>query len=162
MPGPPPKPNERKRALGNPGKQKLPDPEDTLPIPSAVKDGLAPRAPEGLEGTGAAVWDKAVLLGARWIADTDLRLLARYCEALDERELLKGLVAENGLTTVGSQGQEVIGPYYKALKDLDRDLTRYEGLLGFTPADRTRIGVAEVREESRLEAFLNGGGLDGD
>lgn len=157
MPGPPPQPIERKRRLGNPGHESLPAPETMLPAPRAADPhGNLPAAPDSLGDTGASVWRQALALGDRWIAATDLRLLTRYCEALDEREELQALVAANGLLTTGSQGQDVIHPAYKALKDLDKDLTKYEGLLGFTPADRTRIGVAEVREVSALEAFLGG------
>jgi P27 family predicted phage terminase small subunit len=154
MPGPAPMPLERKRMLGNPGKEKLPAKGSLAPVPSA---SVLSAPPAHLGPTGKKVWRAALALGARWIAQTDERLLGRYCEALDERELLRGMVAERGLTTTGSQGQEVVSPWYKALKDLDRDLTRYEQLLGFTPADRARLGVAEVVEQSRLDAFLGGG-----
>lgn len=149
-------PTERKRLLGNPGKRPLPDPATTKALEPAAPRHL-PSPPDHLDERGATTWRHALTLGERWIAETDLQLLTRYCEALDEREELKQLVAKNGLVSIGSQGQEVISPYYKALKDLDRDLTRYEGLLGFTPADRARLGVAEVREQSKLETFLGGG-----
>ena len=39
------------------------------------------------------------------------------------------------------------------LRALDKQITDRLQLLGFTPADRTRLGVAEVRVEDDLEAF---------
>jgi hypothetical protein len=39
----------------------------------------------------------------------------------------------------------------KALRDLDRQLVANLSLLGFTPTDRSRLGVAEVKRQSKLE-----------
>lgn len=148
MPGPPPVPVERKRARGNPGKQKLPDTTATAAVPE-----LLDAPPDHLGPLGTEVWRRALTLGSAWIGATDRQLLTRYCEALDDREHLRAYVAEHGLTVTGSQDQEVLSPHYKALSGVEALLLRMESLLGFTPADRSRIGVAEVKKESRLEAF---------
>jgi hypothetical protein len=39
----------------------------------------------------------------------------------------------------------------KALRELDKSITGNLSLLGFTPVDRTRMGVAEVKAMSKLE-----------
>jgi hypothetical protein len=39
----------------------------------------------------------------------------------------------------------------RGLRDLDRLIIQNLSLLGFTPADRTRLGVAEVKAMSKLE-----------
>jgi hypothetical protein len=41
----------------------------------------------------------------------------------------------------------------KALRELDRQLVANLSLLGFTPTDRTRLGVAEVKRQSKLAEF---------
>jgi hypothetical protein len=41
-----------------------------------------------------------------------------------------------------------------ALRDLDRAITSSLSLLGFTPSDRSRLGVAEVKKESKLEELM--------
>ena len=39
----------------------------------------------------------------------------------------------------------------KALRDLDSRIISNLSLLGFTPADRSRLGVAEVKAISKME-----------
>lgn len=152
MPGPPPTPTERKRLLGNPGKRALPDKAEAVGLESAAQ--VLDHPPAHLGDHGAALWRKAVGLGARWIAATDLNLLERYCTGLDRWHELRQKVAQDGAFTMGSQGQEVLAPWWKALQEVEGSLTKYEQLLGFTPADRARLGTGEVKEASALDAFL--------
>lgn len=154
MPGPPPIPNERKRLLGNPGKRALPDPANVVALKPAGQ--VLPEPPDHLGEKGAALWRKAVALGARWIADTDLNLLERYCFALDRWHELREKVTNEGAFSDGSQGQQVLAPWWKAFQEVETTLTKYEQLLGFTPADRARLGTGEVKEASALEQFLSG------
>ena len=42
----------------------------------------------------------------------------------------------------------------RGLRSLDAQIERNLSLLGFTPADRSRLGVAEVRAASKLEEVL--------
>jgi hypothetical protein len=39
----------------------------------------------------------------------------------------------------------------KALRELEKNIVNNLSLLGFTPADRSRMGVAEVKARSKLE-----------
>jgi hypothetical protein len=39
------------------------------------------------------------------------------------------------------------------LRDLERQLVANLSLLGFTPTDRSRLGVAEVKKISKLEVL---------
>jgi hypothetical protein len=47
-----------------------------------------------------------------------------------------------------------VHPILDKLLALDAQITKYEGLCGFTPADRARMGVAEVKRASAVEDFL--------
>jgi hypothetical protein len=62
------------------------------------------------------------------------------CELLDERSQLRAQVINNNRPDER-----------KALRDLDRQLVANLSLLGFTPTDRSRLGVAEVKRQSKLE-----------
>jgi hypothetical protein len=62
------------------------------------------------------------------------------CELLDERAQLRAQVMNNNRPDER-----------KALRDLDRQLVANLSLLGFTPTDRSRLGVAEVKRQSKLE-----------
>lgn len=152
MPGPPPIPLERKRARGNPGKQSLPAETDTAALRPAKG---VPTPPEHLQDRGLEVWRRVWKAAGQWISpETDRELLVRYCEAQDEREDLRDWVAKNGVSTQGSQGQEVTAPQVKRLEAVEKQMTKYEQLLGLTPVDRSRLGLAEVKKASALEDFL--------
>ena len=71
---------------------------------------------------------------------TDVHLVMMTCEQLDRREQLKAQIEE-------TQDWHL----YKQLNDLERMIASNLGLLGFTPSDRTRLGLAEVKARSKLE-----------
>jgi hypothetical protein len=65
-------------------------------------------------------------------------------EAITERESLRGLVAANPDNPKARSG----------LRELERQIISQLALLGFTPSDRARLGIAEVKKESKLEELL--------
>lgn len=76
-----------------------------------------------------------------WISpNTDGELFLMTCEMIDERWNLRVKVM-----TSGDPRER------RALRDLDRLIVSNLSLLGLTPADRTRLGVAEVKRVSKLE-----------
>ena len=138
--GRPPKPTEVKRKLGNPGGRKLPeqsqiqmfDPIVSLPEPSRP-----------LLKYGREFWDKVWLHGLQWISvNTDSELLLMTCELVDERWNLRVRVMQS------NDWRE-----RRALRELDDRIIRNLSLMGFTPADRSRLGVAEVKAISKMEAL---------
>jgi hypothetical protein len=42
----------------------------------------------------------------------------------------------------------------RALRELDRQIISSLSLLGFTPSDRTKLGVAEVKAASKLDELM--------
>jgi hypothetical protein len=42
----------------------------------------------------------------------------------------------------------------RGLREIDRQIVSNLGLLGFTPSDRSRLGVAEVKKMSKLEELM--------
>ena len=134
-----PKPVEVKRRQGNPGKRSLPKGLATLPPVVGSPDPVRP-----LAGAGLALWERVWASGALWVAPTtDIELVQLVCETVEEREGLRGFV----LSGEADWRDRV------ALRSLDSELRSMLSLLGFTPTDRTRLGVAEVREVSKLEAL---------
>lgn len=135
----PPKPNEVKRKLGNPGKRALPKQKDVIVLHQS--NGI-PEPDRQLFESGLALWNKVWSLGQTWISkNTDSELLLMTCEMVDERVRLRALVWNNP-----EAWRE-----RKALRELDKAIVGNLSLLGFTPTDRTRIGVAEVKGRSKLE-----------
>jgi hypothetical protein len=65
-------------------------------------------------------------------------------EAITEREALRDLVAREPENPKARSG----------LRELERQIISQLALLGFTPSDRARLGIAEVKKESKLEELL--------
>lgn len=137
--GRPSKPIEQKRMLGNPGKRALPS--NALEI-AAVTQIPEPSRP--LLKYGQELWDKVWQMGATWIsANTDSELLLMTCEMIDERWNLRVKVMQSDDYKLR-----------RGLRELDRQIVSNLSLLGFTPADRSKLGVAEVKAASRLEELM--------
>jgi P27 family predicted phage terminase small subunit len=152
VPGPPPQPVERKRARGNPGQRKLPE-----PVVQLVATSSPPPAPDTLldPGPGREAWDRLWTAGQVWLSpSTDLNIMTRLCEAYDMRRAMTVQFEEDGFMVEGSMKQLRVNPLLDKLLALDTQITKYEGLCGFTPADRARLGVAEVKRASAVEDFL--------
>lgn len=136
--GRPPKPIEQKRLAGNPGKRALPKSGEVIVLPSA---GKLPEPHRPLLEPGQELWDRVWTMGQTWLSpNTDVELLLMTCELLDERWNLRVRVMRD------QRAEE-----RKQLRELDRQLVANLSLLGFTPTDRSRLGVAEVKRQSKLE-----------
>lgn len=139
--GRPPKPVELKRATGNPGKRALPDQENVIMLPAVT---TIPEPSRQLFQFGLELWNRAWATGHSWISpNTDIDLLLLVCEQMDERAKLR--------TQVWNEGRN---DERKALRQLERAIVDNLSLLGFTPTDRSRLGVAEVKKQSKLEDLL--------
>jgi hypothetical protein len=137
----PPRPTEMKRKLGNPGKRAMPDVSVVTVLPAAdgVPDPLRP-----LMFEGQRQWNRIWSEGAVWLSlHTDIELVQLLCEATDEREVLRSVVMSGDC-----EWRDRVG-----LRSLDDQIKSILSALGFTPVDRTRMGVAEVRSVSKLEAL---------
>lgn len=139
--GRPPKPVELKRATGNPGKRALPDKETVIVLPAVTS---IPEPSRQLFQFGLELWNRVWSMGHSWISySTDVDLLLLVCEQMDERAKLR--------TQVWNEGKN---DERKALRQLERAIVDNLSLLGFTPTDRSRLGVAEVKKQSKLEDLL--------
>lgn len=151
-PGPPRQPLELKRRRGNPGKEKLPAVAETVPL--APADGVPP-VPITLQAAGRAAWERLWVAGRVWLSpQTDLDVLTRLCEYHDEREAIRAELASTGYLVAGSMGQQRINPLVNALRAVESQMTKLEGLCGFNPSDRSRLGYAEVKARSKLDELL--------
>jgi hypothetical protein len=139
--GRPSKPIEQKRLLGNPGKRALPDEGTIALIPMATS---TPEPTRPLLKYGRELWDKVWDTGINWISpNTDTELLLMTCEMIDERWNLRVLV----MTDNDPKDR-------RGLRELDRAIVSNLSLLGFSPSDRSRLGIAEVKKMSKLEELM--------
>ena len=139
--GRPSKPIEQKRLLGNPGKRALPDQNEVVLLEPVDQ---TPEPPRPLLKYGRDLWERVWGIGATWVSDkTDIELLVMTCEMIDERWNLRVQVMQNDDARMR-----------RGLRELDRQIVSNLSLLGFTPSDRSRLGVAEVKARSKLEELL--------
>ena len=102
-----------------------------------------PDPPRPLGPAGRALWNRIWDAGRTWIAPSDLDLVLLVAESTDERVALRLRMLRGG----GDWRDRV------ALRALDAQIASILSALAFTPADRSRLGVAEVRATA-LEELL--------
>jgi P27 family predicted phage terminase small subunit len=149
--GRPAKPTEVKRATGNPGGRALPD----APMPSK---GLKPvdgiPNPPSLGPDGLELWMSTWSAGRTWLSpDSDLTLIKMLCEAHDEHETVRRLLASGEVPRfyTTANGQVVTHPLVTQLGNLRTQMTAWLAAIGFSPSDRSRLGLAEVRVRDELD-----------
>ena len=137
----PPKPNELKRKIGNPGKRPLPELRNVVALPMATQPPIPPRplGPEGLK-LWNRIWDE----GKSWISPaSDLEMVILLCESMDERTQLRLQVLK------GSDWRDRV-----ALRSLESQIVSMLSSIGFDPISRSKLGVAEVQKQSALDQLI--------
>lgn len=143
----PPKPIERKRLLGNPGKGKLPDKAKVIPL-QRLSD-----PPLHLSKTAKATWCE-ILETAPWVATTDGRLLLELCEKIELKKDLQRKLDTSDYVLYTDKGYAYANPLFGMLSTTTTEIVKLLSLLGLTPTDRTKMGVAEVKARSKIEELL--------
>ena len=106
-------------------------------------DGIPPVL-RPLMNEGQLLWNRVWSEGAVWLSpNTDIELVQMLAETMEEPSELRQLV----MSGQGEWRDRV------ALRSVDDQIKSLLSALGFTPVDRTRMGVAEVRSMSKLEAL---------
>jgi hypothetical protein len=139
------KPTELKKRLGTsrPSRDK-----PALVVMPATPTTTAP--PDTLADAGAREW-RHVLQVAPWIGASDIAILKLYCEAIDRRAHLIAILSDMGYVLYTDRGYAYLNPAAGALATTETMLTKWMSQLGLNPADRGRLGVAEVKAQSALE-----------
>lgn len=148
MPGPPPVPNEVKRRRGNPGKRSLPKISDVHAVSQ-----MAPQAPEHLGDDGQAVW-QLMTDNCPWIAESDRASMVLLAEKVDRRADFKARLEKSDPVLYTDKGYAYANPLVGMLSTIENEISQLLGKLGLTPADRTRLGVAEVKAKNAFEEML--------
>ena len=145
--GRPPKPTELKRKMGNPGRRPLP----TLATVTALQP--ASTAPDHLTPKSQELWDK-LRSTAFWISNTDESNLQLLCEKLDRRDEYNAKLQASDFVLYTDKGYAYANPLVGMISTIETEITKLFSLLGLTPTDRTRLGVAEVKARSALDELI--------
>lgn len=136
----PPKPVELRIAQGNPGRKQI-----------RTNDGIAPleygyvEPARSLGIAGQQFWDSIFGAGEMWISiKTDTQLVLMICEAYDRREKLREMFWANPADR----------PTNMSLLEVEKQIMSGLSLLGFSPADRTRLGLVSAKTKSKLEELM--------
>ena len=147
MPGPPRQPTERKRKRGNPGHQKLPSKTaEVIPLHKGVDCDV----PAQFGPAGSEMWATITEFAATWLAESDRQLVLMCCEAADRRAELMASIQDAGSVFYTDKGYAYANPAVGMLQSLEKQLTSWLSLLGLTPSDRSRLGLAEVKAQSKM------------
>jgi P27 family predicted phage terminase small subunit len=146
--GRPPKPIEQKRKNGNPGQRPLPDLKNVIALPPIKGD-----APLHLSDAGKKMWADVRAM-APWIANTDGKLLVELCEKMDRKYELQAKMAQSDFVLYTDKGYAYANPLFGMLNTVEGDIIKLLSLLGLTPIDRSKLGVAEVTTKGKLAQLL--------
>jgi hypothetical protein len=136
--GRPNKPIEQKRLTGTLRPDRIPASPVLL-----SNDPNPPATPSTLEAKGRDFWE--TVWATNWVSQTsDYHLALITAESIDERERVREALAEDPRDR----------RLRVTLRELDKQLISSLSLLGYTPSDRSRLGVAEVKTESKLEELM--------
>jgi hypothetical protein len=132
-------PVEKKRQLGNPGKRALPGDDAVVLYAGRIE------APGDLGVAGLALWSRVFDEGEIWISPRlDVTLLERVCRALDRVVTLERMFESD------PSDRKVL----MSINETDKLIMSGLGLLGFTPSDRAKLGLAEVKRQSKLDELM--------
>lgn len=150
--GRPAKPVESHRIAGNPSKKKLPN----APMPGKGLSSATdiPTPPDDLYDDGLALWDYIWTAGKQWLSpDSDHLIIKRLCEAEDEYQQIRRALWDGTVRRYYevSNGQLVSHPLIGQYEKLRVQMTSWMAAIGFSPSDRARLGLAEVRVRDELD-----------
>ena len=138
--GNPSKPAELKILQGNPGQHKIRTNDAIAPLDYGYVEPIRP-----LGVVGKQFWDSVFGAGELWISiKTDTQLVQMACELLDRREVLREAWASN----------PVDRPTNMSLLETEKQIISAFSLMGFSPSDRTRLGLVSAKTKSKLEELL--------
>lgn len=143
-----PTPLEQKRALGNPGKRPLPAQSATLAV---ERIPLRPPRGLGLGPDGRKMWTHVAEL--KWVATTDVGAVVNVCRIADMAAQLDKDVADRGVS-YEFRGRLMPNPSVGKAIEARKVLGALLGQFGMTPADRTRLGIAEVKAQSKFDELM--------
>jgi hypothetical protein len=139
--GNPPKPAELKMLQGNPGKRAMPSNDALAPLEYGYVE-----PPADLRESGLELWNKIFGAGELWISiRTDTQLVAQVCRQMDRRDELSRRFWDEPESRVVNM----------SLLETEKAVVNGLSLLGFTPADRTRLGLVSARTKSKLQELMD-------
>jgi P27 family predicted phage terminase small subunit len=115
-----------------------------------------PAEPENLQERGSLEWRKIWTAGFWLKSDQDYPWIEQVVRAYDDIEVFRKRVEDDGLVQTGSMGQPVAHPLIAEIRKCEETIRKCLSVLGFSPTDRARLGLAEAKARSMLADLLKG------
>jgi P27 family predicted phage terminase small subunit len=77
------------------------------------------------------------------------------CEKIDQRADFKRRLKASDPVLYTDKMYAYANPLVGMLSTLEKEIASMAGSLGLTPADRTRLGVAEVKAQNQFEQMMS-------
>lgn len=116
-----------------------------------------PAPPAHLKEHGVSEWNLIWSAGYWFRADQDYHLVSQICEIYDQLDQFREAIAQEGLIVTGYNGQMVANPLLKEQRTAEAQMTRNLSLLGFSPTDRARLKLTELKGATELKNLTNNG-----
>lgn len=118
----------------------------------------APPMPDGLGDRGQVEWRKIWTAG-KWLwPDQDYAWTEQVCRAYDDLAEYRAVVAAEGLTVQGYNGQTTAHPLIAEIRKAEDTIRRCLSQLGFSPTDRARLKLTELKASKTAQDLVNGSG----
>lgn len=144
-------PNEVKRRRGTLRADRVPQPITTIAaLPPALAVSLE-EPPAHLGPAGAETWRRVAKHCVNWLAESDMGAVQMLAEAMDKRSDLLARLQSEGWVLYTDKGYAYAHPAAGQLQAVTEEVRKWMSSLGLTPADRSRLGVAEVKARSALQ-----------
>ena len=143
------------RAKAEPQRNASKSLKPAAPEPENLATQQLPPVPTHLTRKGKDVWRSVWAAGGdAYSVLTDANVIERYATLHDRRDELLTMLSDEGMVSVGSQGQQVLHPAARYIADVEKAMLGLEAVLGLTPEARLRLGISAIEKESKLDQFL--------
>jgi P27 family predicted phage terminase small subunit len=113
-----------------------------------------PVAPDDLHDRGMTEWEKIWSAGYWLSVEQDYHWVAMITTSYDEIDVYRRVILEEGITVQGIHGVLIAHPLIAEIRKAQATIMKCLSLLGFSPTDRARLSLGEVKQASAL-ADLN-------
>lgn len=121
-------------------------------VPTNPRGITIPPAPPDLGERGTLEWYRIWEAGQVWLHPTeDYHWIDQIAHAYDDIELFRAEIARTGLIVKGyTKDMLVANPLIKEVRMLEATIRKCLSQIGFSPADRAKLGLVEVKRQTGL------------
>lgn len=116
----------------------------------------APVTPLDLRDRGVTEWEKVWDAGFWLHPDKDYHWVEMIARAYDDMDTFRQQVQEDGLVVRGYNGQQAAHPLIAEIRKCEQTIQKCLSVLGFSPTDRAKLGLAEAKARGQLQKLIDG------